>query len=240
MITFFINLLFIILGHCVATYIGPAILHHLEKLPCHKLDIPSLYSNAARSPEEAMFHIIHEAKRTAPSVLYIPHLTRLLSKVLTDTQREAFKAMMADIQPTAPLIIIAFTEDPETEDDFELELLDEMFNRESEVVAIENPKKEERKNYFRPIFELAAQPPLEEDDHEPEEETHDEVLNVLPVAESRELTEKEEKRLRRKEDNMLRELRIFLRETWNKINREPKFFMFRDPIDTDVVSLHLS
>ena len=98
------RLTLLISGHCVATYIGPAVLHHLEKLPCHKLDIPSLYSNAARSPEEAMFHIIHEAKRTAPSVLYIPHFLRLLNKVLSDTQREAFKAMMSDIQPTAPLI----------------------------------------------------------------------------------------------------------------------------------------
>ena len=35
-------------GQCVSTYIGPAILHHLEKLPCHKLDIPSLFSNSAR------------------------------------------------------------------------------------------------------------------------------------------------------------------------------------------------
>ena len=35
-------------GQCVSTYIGPAILHHLEKLPCHKLDIPALFSNSAR------------------------------------------------------------------------------------------------------------------------------------------------------------------------------------------------
>ena len=98
-------------GQCVSTYIGPAVLHHLEKLPCHKLDIPSLFSNSARSPEEAMFHIIHEAKRTVPSVLYIPHVLRLWQNVLSDPQREAFKAMMSEIQPKAPLIIVAFTED---------------------------------------------------------------------------------------------------------------------------------
>ena len=38
---------------------------------------------------------------------------------------------------------------------------------------------------------------------------------------------REEKRLRRKEDALLRELRIFLRDIWAKINRESKFFMFR-------------
>jgi hypothetical protein len=38
---------------------------------------------------------------------------------------------------------------------------------------------------------------------------------------------REEKRLRRKEEALLRELRIFLRDIWAKINRESKFFMFR-------------
>ena len=237
-----IYLIFIFLGHCVATYIGPAILHHLEKLPCHKLDIPSLYSNAARSPEEAMFQIIHEAKRTAPSVLYIPHFSRLLNKVFSDTQQEAFNAMMADIQPTAPLIVIAFTEDSNEDDDntnFSDNFLEEMFNPDTEVVETSNPTREERKAYFDPVFEMARQPPEEEDEAAAahEDELEEECLEVLPVPESRELTEKEEKRLLRKEDTLLRELRIFLRETWNKINREPKFFMFRTEIDTEEVSV---
>ena len=231
------------LGHCVATYIGPAILHHLEKLPCHKLDIPSLYSNAARSPEEAMFHIIHEAKRTAPSVLYIPHFSRLLNKVFSSTQQEAFNAMMTDIQPTAPLIVIAFTEDSNEEDgitDFSDNFLEEMFNPDTEVVETSSPTREERKAYFNPIFEMARDLPEEEETAAaPEDELEEEILEVLPVPESRELTEKEEKRLRRKEDSLLRELRIFLRETWNKINREQKFFMFRTEIDTEEVSVTL-
>ena len=54
-----------------------------------------------------------------------------------------------------------------------------------------------------------------------------EKLVVLPAPESRKLTEREEKRLKKKEEALLRELRIFLRDVWNKINRESKFFMFR-------------
>ena len=56
-----------------------------------------------------MFHIIQEAKRTVPSVLYIPHLLRLWRNVLSIPQREAFMALLSEIAPTAPLIIIAFT-----------------------------------------------------------------------------------------------------------------------------------
>ncbi len=217
-------------GQCISTYIGPAILHHLEKLPCHKLDIPSLFSNSARSPEEAMFHIIHEAKRTVPSVLYIPHLLRLWRKVLNDPQREAFLAMLSEIQPTAPLIIIAFTEELTGEDGDEI--IEDMFDADNEIIQISNADTSQRRLYFKPVFDAALDPP-EEDDKKRDENC--EVLQVLPIPESRELTEKEEKRLRRKEDSLLRELRIFLRDVWQKINREQKFFMFRVAVDTEEV-----
>ncbi len=63
-------------GQGLTTYVAPAILHHLERFPCHRLDLPALYSNSTRTPEEAVCQIVHEAKRTAPSCLYIPHLNR--------------------------------------------------------------------------------------------------------------------------------------------------------------------
>ena len=173
-------------GQCLSTYLGPAVLHHLEKLPCHKLDIPSLFSNSARSPEEAMFHIIHEAKRTVPSVLYIPHIMRLWKKVLSFAQREAFLAMMSEIQPKAPLIVIAFTEDKQDEFDDEIDtengdILAQMFDPETEVIEVENANDQQRREYFKPIFDASTQPP-EEDvrDEEPVE-----ILTVLPIPESR-------------------------------------------------------
>ena len=87
------------------------------------------------------------------------------------------------------------------------------------------------------IFTMNFSEDYEEDGTHEEEASASQILEVLPIPESRELTEKEEKRLRRKEDGILRELRIFLRETWNKINREQRFFMFRVPIDTVEVNL---
>jgi len=142
------------------------------------------------------------------------------------------------------LIVIAFTEDSNEEDgnpDFSDNFLEEMFNPDTEVVETSSPTREERKAYFNPIFEMARELPEEEEAAAaaPEDELEEEILEVLPVPESRELTEKEEKRLRRKEDSLLRELRIFLRETWNKINREQKFFMFRTEIDTEEIDDYL-
>ncbi len=210
-------------GQSVANHIGPAVLHHLEKLPCHKLDTSALCSNSARSPEEAMFHIIQEAKRTVPSVLYIPHLLSLWNEVMGPSQKAAFMMLMSDISPTAPLLVIAFIEEEDgddndnddEEDNMDRSVVEKLFDPASEVVEIENPNDEQRRAFFKPIFEAGLREPQPEEmvgeDGEADAAAGVEALAVLPIPECRELTEKEEKRMRRKEDANLRELRIFLR-----------------------------
>ena len=97
-------------GQGMTTYLGPALLHAFENVPCHNLDINALYSNSARTPEEALFHAIHEAKRTVPSILYIPHLTALWNDVMTPSVQAAFLSMVRDIPPTSPLLVLAMME----------------------------------------------------------------------------------------------------------------------------------
>ena len=54
-------------------HVGPAVLHELEKFPVHSLGLPSLLSDpSAKTPEEALVHIFGEARRTTPSILYLP------------------------------------------------------------------------------------------------------------------------------------------------------------------------
>jgi len=183
----------------LTTYVGPAILHAFETLPCHKLDITTLFSNAARSPEEALFHVIHEARRTVPSILYIPHFMKLWRNVMTGihaTLREALIALLSDIPPTAPLLILAIAEDVEYEEnDDSFEALS-LFNNAEQVFSNQNPTDEKRKNYFNPIFTAARRPPPESkkvtDIHA------NEALRIVPIADTRKLSEKEEKRLKRK------------------------------------------
>ena len=40
------------------SHIAPAILHHLEQLPVHTLDLPSLFAVSARSPEESCAQVV--------------------------------------------------------------------------------------------------------------------------------------------------------------------------------------
>lgn len=48
-------------------------MHELEKFPVHSLGLASLFSDpSAKTSEEALAHIFCEARRTTPSILYLP------------------------------------------------------------------------------------------------------------------------------------------------------------------------
>ncbi|QQP39744.1 ATPase family_ AAA domain containing 2B (Silurana), partial [Caligus rogercresseyi] len=194
-------------GHGQTTYLGPAILHHLERLPAQKLDIPALFSNSARSPEEALSQIIREAKRALPGVLYIPHISKLWSTV-SDTVQKTFLSMMGDVPPSAQLLLLAISDAPYS--DLPEELRDLFLLSHREVFTLETSGEKERAEFFQPVFSKAMAPVALV---LPEEEAVEE--DNLPVvtqslAKKRMLTEKEEKKLRKKEEHRLRELRIFL------------------------------
>ncbi|KAG6436019.1 hypothetical protein SASPL_100900 [Salvia splendens] len=54
-------------------HLGPAVLHELEEFPFHSFALPSLLSDpGAKTPEEALVHVFGEARRTTPSILYLP------------------------------------------------------------------------------------------------------------------------------------------------------------------------
>ena len=53
--------------------------------------------------------IFREARRTAPSIIYMPHMEQLWS-VLTDTLRATFLMMLNDLDPTAPILLLATSE----------------------------------------------------------------------------------------------------------------------------------
>ena len=150
--------------------------------------------------------------------------------------RATLLTLLADLPPTAPLLLLAVADCAYSHLPPELQNMFVAFYRETH--RIENPTENERREYFRPLVVACSTPPtrpvVAQQQTGPIEE-----LAVLPAPESRALTQREEKRLRRKEETLLRELRIFLRDIWAKINRESKFFMFRAPVNTEDVDDYL-
>ena len=168
-------------GQGQTTYLGPALLHFMEKFPCQKLDIPALFSNSARTPEEACTQIVHSARRTMPGVLYIPHLC-LLWDTVGDTVRATLTTLLGDLPPTAPLLILGVSDRPYSSLAPELQTM--FLAHYKEVFKLENPGENERREYFRPLIaSCSTLPPKPTPPPAPVE-----ALPLAPEPECRKLT----------------------------------------------------
>ncbi|XP_074642373.1 ATPase family AAA domain-containing protein 2-like [Tubulanus polymorphus] len=216
-------------GH--TSHLAPAILHQLEKLPVHVLDLPALYAVAAKTPEESVAQIFLEAKRTSPCIMYIPHICQWWD-VVSDTLRATFLCLLRSLQPTTPLLLLATSNEPH-------ETMDEMLKSlfcplGKEVVVMDNPYDEERKAFFEQvlIYEASKAPSQKKQAAERQLEE----LPIAPPMPPRQLTDIEKKRLFEQEEKNMRELRLFLRDVINKLSRDRKFSIFAKPVDIDEVT----
>ncbi|KAF2300209.1 hypothetical protein GH714_010699 [Hevea brasiliensis] len=90
-------------------HLGPAILHELEKFPVHSLGLPSLLSDpSAKTPEEALVHIFGEARRTTPSILYIPHFN-LWWENAHEQLRAVLLTLLEELPSDLPILLLGTT-----------------------------------------------------------------------------------------------------------------------------------
>ncbi|NXQ85184.1 ATAD2 protein, partial [Nyctibius grandis] len=110
----------------------------------------------------------------------------------------------------------------------------ELFNNDrEEVFKVQLPNMEERRTFFGDlIVNQAAKPPASENSPawRPLE-----VLPVAPPPKPRQLTEKEIRQLEEREEDTLRELRIFLRDVTHRLAVDRRFRAFTKPVDPEEV-----
>ncbi|XP_030409640.1 ATPase family AAA domain-containing protein 2 isoform X6 [Gopherus evgoodei] len=217
-------------GFGQGSHLAPAVIHALEKFTVYTLDLSVLFGISTTSPEETCAQLIHEAKRTAPSILYIPHV-HLWWETVGFTLKATFTTLLQNIPSFAPVLLLATSDVhhaalPEEVQELFVDDYGEVFN-------IQLPKNEERRKFFEDlILNQAAKPP------ESKKKAVLQALEVLPVApppEPRQLTVEEVKRLEEQEEDTLRELRIFLRNVTHRLAIDKRFRAFTKPVDLDEV-----
>ncbi|XP_042359380.1 ATPase family AAA domain-containing protein 2B [Plectropomus leopardus] len=221
-------------GSGQSSHLAPALLHHLDKLPVHRLDLPTLYSVSAKTPEESCAQVFREARRSVPSVVFMPHISEWWETV-SDTVKSTFLTLLQDVPSFSPVLILATAETHYSQ------LSDEvrsMFQRSyGEVVTLCPPGEEDRRNFFSDLLlvQAARAPPRLRN-------TGERCAEVLPVAEApgpRVLSAEEERRLAEQEENTLRELRLFLRDVTKRLATDKRFNIFSKPVDIEEVSDYL-
>ncbi|XP_059212664.1 ATPase family AAA domain-containing protein 2B [Centropristis striata] len=220
-------------GSGQSSHLAPALLHHLDKLPVHRLDLPTLYSISAKTPEESCAQVFREARRSMPSVVFMPHISEWWETV-SDTVKSTFLTLLQDVPSFSPVLILATAETHYSQ------LSDEvrsMFQRTyGEVLTLSPPGDEDRRNFFSDLLLVqAARAP-------PRLKSTERCKAVLPVAEApgpRVLSAEEQRRLAEQEENTLRELRLFLRDVTKRLATDKRFNIFSKPVDIEEVSDYL-
>ncbi|CAN9514080.1 unnamed protein product [Ophioblennius macclurei] len=215
-------------GSGQSAHLAPAVLHALEKFTVYTLDMAVLFGASATTPEETCARIFVEAKRTAPSILYVPHIGQWWETV-GSALRATFTSLLSSIPAFSPILLLATCN--LCYDQLSMEV-QELFRIEyGEVFCVEVPTRKERRDFFEDlILHQAAKAPSSR------KKAVLHSLEVLPVAPSlppRQLTREEIKRLEEQEEATLRELRLFLRDVTNRLSQDKRFKSFTKPVELE-------
>lgn len=217
-------------GSGQSSHLAPALLHSLEKFTVYTLDMAVLFGASATAPEETCAQIFVEAKRTSPSILYIPHIGQWWETV-GPALRATFLSLLSSIPAFAPILLLATCSLRYEQLSMEVQ---ELFRVEyGEVFTLLVPTSRERRNFFEDLLlNQAAKAPASK------KKAVLNALEALPIAPPpapRQLTEEEAQRLEEQEEGTLRELRLFLRDVTNRLSQDKRFKAFTKPVDLEEV-----
>lgn len=213
-----------------SSHLAPAVLHALEKFTVYTLDMAVLFGASATAPEETCAQIFVEAKRTSPSILYIPHIGQWWETV-GPALRATFLSLLSSIPAFAPILLLATCS--LQYDQLSTEIQDLFRVEYGEVFHVTVPTSRERRTFFEDLLlNQAARAPASK------KKAVLHALEVLPVAlppPPRQLTQEETQRLEEQEEGTLRELRLFLRDVTNRLSQDKRFKAFTKPVDLEEV-----
>uniref|UniRef100_A0A8C5MX23 ATPase family AAA domain-containing protein 2 n=1 Tax=Leptobrachium leishanense TaxID=445787 RepID=A0A8C5MX23_9ANUR len=212
------------------SHLAPAVIHALEKFTVYTLDLAVLFGVSATSPEETCAQLFREAKRTSPSIIYIPHI-HLWWETVGYTLKATFITLLQNIPSFSPILLLATSDLGHS--DLPSELQEFFLDEYGEVFNVPFPDKDARTAFFEDlILNQAAKPPASR------KKAILQALEVLPLApppEPRRLTDEEIKRLEEQEEDTHRELRLFLREVAQRLANDKRFRAFGKPVDLEEV-----
>ncbi|XP_076611159.1 ATPase family AAA domain-containing protein 2-like isoform X1 [Chaetodon auriga] len=216
------------------SHLAPAVLHALERFTVHSLDSAVLFGVSSTSPEEACAQVFCEARRTSPSILYIPHIQQWW-ETAGPSLRASFSSLLGSIPSFSPILLLATCSIHHQQLDPEIRPL---FREEySEVYTISVPTRQERTHFFQDLIlsQAAEAPPSNK-------RTVSQAMEILPLAPLPppcQLSEQERLHLEEQQEEVLRELRRFLRNVTEHLAQDRRFKTFTKPVDTEEVPDYL-
>ncbi|XP_070510443.1 ATPase family AAA domain-containing protein 2-like [Cardiocondyla obscurior] len=130
-------------------HLGPALLHTLEHLPYHILDVTTLFEETGKAAEEAVIQKIKTARRTLPALLYIPGVLTWWDLV-DETTRVVFTSLIRGLDRSVHMLVLMTAHCRHVNLPPEIaELYD---NKLGEVYEVRSPSPQKRCSFFKQLF----------------------------------------------------------------------------------------
>ncbi|GLJ11487.1 hypothetical protein SUGI_0168660 [Cryptomeria japonica] len=206
-------------------HIGSAVLHELERFPVHCLGLPSLLSDpSAWTPKEALVHIVGEARRTTPSILYLPQL-QLWWEMAHDQLRAVLLSILEELPSDLPLLLLATSSVPSDELDGEVASL---FDRRY-IYQVEKPCSDDRCRFISQLVDAVLTIPDQQVVITPKKNVSNPELPKVPKA-ARGPSETELRAKVEAEEHAIRRLRMCFRDVCSRLLYEKRFSVFHYPV----------
>lgn len=215
-------------------YLGAAILHHLEGYHIQSFDLGTLLSDSTRTPEAMIIQLLVEVKRHTPSVIFIPNLDSWF-ETISHTARATFLSFLRDLKPTDSILVLALMEDEEANLDPQV---NDLFGYSSENLhLIPKPSESARTKFFELLVKYIKSKPTDFPDPDNRPKRKLEELPVAPIVPEKDLTEVEQKQLKKRDMQMKNKLKIKLSVIMDPIKNRYK--KFKKPIIDPIFLYHL-
>ncbi|XP_012525576.1 ATPase family AAA domain-containing protein 2 isoform X2 [Monomorium pharaonis] len=130
-------------------HLGPALLHTLEHLPCHILDVTTLFEETGKAAEEAMIQKIKTARRTLPALLYMPGVLTWWDLV-DETARVIFTSLMRGLDRSVHMLVLMTAHCRHV--DLPPEIAELYDDNRGEVYEVRSPSPQKRRSFFKQLF----------------------------------------------------------------------------------------
>ncbi|KXJ97591.1 hypothetical protein Micbo1qcDRAFT_156518 [Microdochium bolleyi] len=209
------------------SYIGPALLHHLEGVHVQSFDLATVVGDVGKV-EEKILSLFKEVKRHQPSVIFIPNVDVWYNALArTGDGLETFLTLLRSLQPTDPVMLLATADKDSSQ--LDAELVKELFGfSKANVLDIARPTKENRQEYFARIIDHIRRSPKDFPNPVDRKKRILETLPVAPPPPPKKLTKEEMRKASLDYRRLLNLLKVNLQPIMDQINR--KYRLFRNPV----------
>ncbi|KAH9825030.1 hypothetical protein DFH28DRAFT_1016425 [Melampsora americana] len=206
---------------CGQSYIGSAILHHLEGYHVQILDLANLISDSTISPDARAVQIFTEAKRHKPSVLYIPALHNWDAPILEGV-KATITSLLDELKSSDPILLLGIANCPLSQ--LPTSVRSWFGITKTNRIVLEPPDLDRRESFFSETFASINRPPNQFPDGIPRKKRILEVLPKAPPRAPRQPTQSELDSQLAQDQKLVEYLKFRLGPVLNELKKKHKRF----------------